>query len=177
MRLRSFFASTLCSFAVAIVAAVGALGQSREIAVEVFPVPDMPLTIRELTLTQSEKGFPLKCSLTNSSEVKIVGLRYSLMEIDPVKGIRALANRTEGFSLEPYATKSLKFAVPIQQLPPDGVRLVLMLEQTISRESIWEVIKAKEVLDAYAKGDYSVVPRVVRGPTQVDVPPAIRVIH
>jgi hypothetical protein len=49
-----------------------------------------------------------------------------------------------------------------------------MLEQTISSETIWEVMKAKEALEAYAKGDYSVVPRVLRGPNQVDVPPGGR---
>jgi hypothetical protein len=45
-----------------------------------------------------------------------------------------------------------------------------MLEQTISRESIWEVVKAKEALDSYARGDFSVMPVVLRVANHVDVP-------
>ena len=46
-----------------------------------------------------------------------------------------------------------------------------MLEQVISRESIWEVVKAKDALEAYARGDYSVMPTVLRVANQVDAPP------
>jgi hypothetical protein len=45
-----------------------------------------------------------------------------------------------------------------------------MVEQVISRESIWEVVKAKEAFDAYARGDYSVTPVVLRVANQVDAP-------
>jgi hypothetical protein len=46
-----------------------------------------------------------------------------------------------------------------------------MLEQVVSRESIWEVVKAKDALEAYAKGDYSVIPAVMRVSNAVDSPP------
>jgi hypothetical protein len=45
------------------------------------------------------------------------------------------------------------------------------VEQVVSREAIWEVIKAKEAFEAYARGDYSVVPVVLRVANQVDSPP------
>jgi hypothetical protein len=164
----------LCLAVVTIVGPIVTYAQSRQISVEVFQVPELPLTINDVVLVQSEKGYSLKCSLSNSSELKMVGLRYSLIEIDSTNRTRALANRTEGFLLEAYAAQGLKFLVPIRSMPEDGSRLILMLEQTISSETIWEVMKAKEALEAYAKGDYSVVPRVLRGPNQVDVPPGGR---
>ncbi len=52
----------------------------------------------------------------------------------------------------------------------------LMLEQVVSRESIWEVVKAKEAFEAYARGDYSVMPVVLRVANQVDAPLFRRVI-
>jgi hypothetical protein len=48
---------------------------------------------------------------------------------------------------------------------------VFMVEQVISRESIWEVVKAKDALEAYAKGDFSVMPVVMRVANSVDAPP------
>jgi hypothetical protein len=52
-----------------------------------------------------------------------------------------------------------------------------MIEQVISHESIWEVVKAKDAVEAYARGDYSIVPSVLRVSNQVDSPPAGRPIR
>jgi len=144
--------------------------QTRNVPVEVFPVLELPLNVHEALLVKSEKGYLLKLSLSNSVELKMVGLRYSLVTIDSTNATHYVVNRTEGFSLPPYAMKSLTFRAPIPFKPKGGDRLVLMLEQTISPESIWEVVKAKEALAAYARGDYSVVPRVLRVANQVDAP-------
>jgi hypothetical protein len=145
--------------------------QTPEFSIEVFQVLDLPLSVHEAALVKAERGYLLKLSLGNSSDVRMVGLRYSLFVIDDVNQAQALVNRTEGFSLPAYATKSLTFKTPIRLRQKDGARLVVMLEQVISRESIWEVVKAKEALEAYAKGDYSVVPVVLRVANQVDAPP------
>ena len=95
------------------------------------------------------------------------------MSIDSENQVRLRVNRTEGFSISPYKTKSLTFKTPIR-FKSNGERLVLMLEQVISRESIWEVVKAKDALEAYARGDYSVMPVVLRVANQVDAPLSTR---
>ena len=145
--------------------------QARDLAIEVFQVLELPVVVHEALLLKSEKGYLLKLHLGNSAELKMIGLRYSLVMIDSSNQAQPITNRTEGFSLPAYATKSLTFKTPIKFKPKDGDRLVLMLEQVVSRESIWEVVKAKEALDAYARGDYSVIPVVLRVPNQVDAPP------
>ncbi|HEU5460442.1 MAG TPA: hypothetical protein VFU83_08095 [Pyrinomonadaceae bacterium] len=142
----------------------------QDVSVEVFQVFELPLNVHEALLIKSDKsGYSLKLSLANSSDQKIIGLRYSLVSIDAENKVRFRVNRTEGFSIAPYKTKSLTFKTPIR-FKSNGERLVLMLEQVISRESIWEVVKAKEAFDAYAKGDYSVMPVVLKVPNQVDAP-------
>ena len=145
--------------------------QAQALTVEVFQVLDLPLNVHEAMLVKSDKGggYSLKLSLANNTELKLIGLRYSLVSIDSENKVRFRVNRTEGFSLLPYKTKSLTFKTPIR-FKSNGERLVFMVEQVISRESIWEVVKAKEAIDAYAHGDYSVVPVVLKVANQVDAP-------
>jgi len=142
------------------------------LTIDVFPVLELPLTVHEASLVRvkTDKGYFLKLSVGNSADVTIIGLRYSLATINSENQVQIRVNRTEGFSIPDYATKSLTFKTPIRLKLKDGERLVLMLEQVVSRETIWEVVKAKEALEAYANGDYSVRPAVMRVPNQVDVP-------
>ena len=146
-----------------------------EIAVEVIPVIEFPLNLHEAALVKSEKGYALKCRFSSNADVTLIGIRYSLTVIEPV-GARPLTNRIEGFEIAPYGTKTLTFPTPIRFRQTDGSRLVLMLEQVVSKESIWEVIKAKDVLEGYVKGDYSIQPHVLRVANQVDAPLQTRVI-
>jgi hypothetical protein len=150
--------------------------QANDLTIEVFQVLDLPLSVHEASLVKSDKGYSLKLSLGNSSDVKIVGLRYSLATIGSKNQADLVVNRTEGFSVPAYAAKSLTFTTPIKFKPRDGERLVLMLEQVISREWIWEVVKAKEAFEGYARGDYSVMPVVLRVANEVDARPIERVL-
>jgi hypothetical protein len=152
------------------------INQARDLTIEVFQVIGLPLVVHEASLLKSEKGYLLKLALANTSELKMIGLRYSLATIDSDNQTKLVTNRTEGFSIEAYETESLTFKTPIKFKPAGGDRLVLMLEQVVSRESIWEVVKAKEAFEAYARADYSVVPIVLRVPNQVDVPMRPRII-
>jgi hypothetical protein len=149
--------------------------QTREIAVEVIPVIEFPLTLHEAALVKSEKGYALKCRFSSNADVTLIGIRYALTVIEPVTGARPLTTRIEGFEIAPYDSKTLTFPTPIRFRQTDS-RLVLMLEQVVSRESIWEVIKAKDVLEGYVKGDYSIQPHVLRVANQVDAPLQTRVI-
>ena len=144
--------------------------QSETLSVEIFQVLELPLSIHEASLVKSDKGNFLKLALGNTSDLRMMGLRYSLATIDSKNQLQPIANRTEGFSIAPYATKVLTLKTPIRFKPKDGERLVVMLEQVVSRESIWEVVKAKDAFEAYARGDYSVVPVVLRVANQVDSP-------
>lgn len=143
--------------------------QTANLPVEIFQVLDLPVSVHEALLVKTEKGYVLKVALSNSTESKMMGLRYSLSLIDADGNVVLVVNRTEGLSMAPYAMKTITFKTPIR-FKPKGDRLVLMVEQNISQESIWDVLKAKEALAAYAKGDYSVVPTVLRVANSVDAP-------
>jgi hypothetical protein len=145
--------------------------QSEDLPVEVFQVLDLPLSVHEASLVKTDKGFFVRLALGNNTGLKMVGLRYSLVTIDSKNQFQFIANRVEGFSLPAYATKTVTFKTPLKFKAKDGERLALMVEQVVSRESIWEVVKAKDAFEAYARGDYSMVPVVLRVANQVDSPP------
>jgi len=143
---------------------------SGNLPIEIFQVLDLPVSVHEALLVKTDKGYLLKVELSNSNESKMMGVRYSLSMIDADGAVVPVTSRTEGLSLAPYAMKSITFKTPIKFKSKGGDRLVLMVEQNISQDSIWDVLKSKEALAAYAKGDYSVVPTVLRVSNQVDAP-------
>ena len=151
--------------------------QSSARSIEVFQVLDLPLTVHEASFVKSERGFFVRLAVGNSSEVKLTGLRYSLVTIDSKNQMQLRVNRSEGFAVPAYASKTLTFKTPIRIKPKDDERFILMVEQVISPEWIWEVVKAKDALEAYAQGDYSVMPAVMRMLNQVDAPFTPRVIY
>jgi len=149
----------------------------QQIPVEVFQVLDLPVTITETALVKTKDGYLLKCSLTNNSEFPLIGLRYSLVVADSMNTANLVAVRDEGLKLAESQTKTVTFKTPIKLKLKTGERLVLMLDEIVSIDYTWRVIKAKEVFAAYIGGDYSVVPRVVRTSNQVDAPPRASVIY
>jgi len=154
-----------------LIGSVSVAAQSENLSVEVFQVNDLPLSVHEASLVKTDKGFFVKLSLGNNTELKMLGLRYSLVTINSKNELHIIANRVEGFSLPAYATKSITFKTPLKFKAKDDERLALMIEQVVSRESIWEVVKAKDAFEAYARGDFSIVPVVLRVANQVDSPP------
>ena len=178
-RRQIIYALVLCCVMVAVVQGQESKTKPklRTLPVEVFQVLGLPLNIHEAVLIEKENGFELKCRFSSESNFEFLGFRYSLSAIDAVRGPYPLANRSEGFRLNPYDSASVTFATAIKMKSRGEVRIVFMLEQVLSQETIWEVIKAKDSLEAYLKGDYSVQPGVLRIANHVDAPPVTRIIY
>ena len=146
-------------------------------SVEAYQVTELPITITDGTLLRAKDGYLLKCLMANNSEFSLLGLRYSLAVVDPMNVTKVVVTRSEGLKLAQHETKSLIFRTPIKlKLKPDD-RLVLLPEQIVSSDYVWEVMKPKNAMQAYIAGDYSVQPRVQRLRNQVDAPPRRRVIY
>jgi len=151
--------------------------QQRSVAVEVYQVVGLPLNIHEASLVERDTGYVLRCRMSSEPFASILGMRYSLTAIDAVSGPKPIVTRIEGFKLDEASGKTITFAAPIKIKPQAGDRLVLMLEQVLSRETIWEVIKAKDALEAYIRGDFSIQPTVLRAANQMDAPVSTSVIY
>lgn len=168
--------SLILAFILTTAAAQGTPAQPS-IPIEVFQVIELPITITDTVLVKTKYGYVLKCQIANNSEFSTLGLRYSLAVVDSMNATNGIISRNEGLKLGGNQTKTVTFKTPIKLTMKGDARLVLMLEQVVSTDYVWEVMKAKEALAAYISGDYSVVPRVMRVSNQVDAPMPIRIIY
>lgn len=162
-----------CSLAVLTCSWAVAQSPVEHAEIEVLPVLDLPVTVNQPVLIKMKNGYLLKCSLTNGSEFRQLGFRYSLAIIDAA-GAHSILSRSEGFKILPFETREVTFNTPLQLRLKHGARLVLMLEQNISTDYVWQLIKAKDVLAGYLAGDYSITPRVLRVSNHVDAPPRLQ---
>jgi len=177
---RMFAMSVVLSFVITLSYVTAAAQQSpaaRQAPVEVFQVLELPVSLTQAALVKTKTGYQLKCQLSNSSEFEQLGLRYSLAIIDSMNVINGVITRNESFRLAAYETKTVSFKPPLKLTLKGDERLVLMLEQVISSDYLWNVLNTKDSLAAYIAGDYSVAPRVIRVLNQVDAPPTVRIIY
>ena len=142
---------------------------------EVFQVFELPLTLTNPTLVKTKHGYLLKCVLANASEFRQLGFRYSLAIV--VDNTTAVISHNEGFMLAPYQTKNVTFKTPLRLGLKGDERLVLMIEQAISTDYVWEVVQPKEALASYINGDYSTTPRVLRMLNEVDSREPLRILY
>jgi hypothetical protein len=151
--------------------------QTQEFPAEVFTVPELPLSVQQAVIVKTEKGLILRCTLSNISDDEMIGMRYSLVVDQPFETKRLTLNRSEGFKLKAFSTRRVTFQAPLRTIPKRGQRLVLMVDQALATHSIWEVVKARDALNAYLSGDYSVVPSVIKVANQIDAPLPSRIIY
>ena len=144
---------------------------------EVFQVFDLPLTVTNPTLVKTKHGYVLKCVIANSSEFQQLGFRYSLAIVGQSNSPTSVISRNEGVALSSYQTKSMTFKTPLRLKLNGDERLVLMVEQVISTDYVWEVVQSKEALASYINGDYSTMPRVLRVLNAVDSREPLRILY
>ena len=149
----------------------------QRVPIEVFQVAELPVAISEASLIKTNDGYLLTCLASNNSEFSLRGLRYSLVLVDSMNVATTVVTRNEGLKLPQHQAKGLTFRTPIKLKMKADNRLVLMLEQVVSTDYVWEVMKPTEALSGYLGGDYSIVARVRRLRNQVDTPPRRRVIY
>ena len=142
----------------------------RELPIEVFEVSELPIAATDTVLVETKHGYLLKSALTNSSEFSQLGLRYSLAVVDSTNVTNTIITRSEGLRLAPYQTRRITFKSPIRLNLKGDERFVLMLEEAVSTDYVWQVLKAKQSLAAYIAHDYSTTPTVLRVLNQVDAP-------
>lgn len=158
----------------------GAPAKSAEItvAVEVFPVLELPVAVNNAVLVKTKGGYLLRCSLSNTSEFRQLGMQYSLAVLDGSDAVkRRVVTQSEGFSLPPYHTNDVTFTTPLKLKLKGNERLVLMLQELISTDYVWDVLNPKESLSAYLTGDYSITPQVLRVRNQVDTRPILQIVY
>lgn len=144
--------------------------------VDVMQVLELPTYVTNPILLRTDKGYLLKCQISNNSDDRILGFTYQLLVLDSANKMRMMASRTAALKLAGYATKDLTLRQPAKLKIKSGDRVVLAIEQVITRYEIWAVLNSREALEAYGRGEHF-APEVKRVLNQVDSAPVPRVIH
>lgn len=153
------------------------VSEPTELPVDLLQVLELPVNITNPILSRTAKGYLLKCQLSNGSNDQILGLTYLLLVLDPANNVQMTVGRTEAFKLAGYSTIDRAFRQPKKLKIKSGDRVVLVIEQVISRESIWAVLNSREALEAYGKGRSYLPPEVKRMLNRVDSKPPPATIH
>lgn len=149
----------------------------RPIPVDYLQVPELPLSIATPTIEKTEKSHLLRCSATNSSSEQMLGVTFLILVLDSENKVRGRGSWSSGMRVPGYATTRLTIKVPLTLSIESRDRVVLAPEQLIGSESIWQVMKARELTEAYARGDEYVMPEVRRVANQVDPPSVEQLIY
>jgi hypothetical protein len=144
--------------------------------VDVMQVLELPAHVSNPFLLRSEKGYQLKCQISNNSDGRILGFTYQLLVLDSVNKLRVMVGRTAAAKLEGYETKDLTLRLPGRFTIKRRDRVLLAVEQLIGRELVWEVLNSREALEAYGRGDY-LAPEVKQVLNQVDSKPRPTMIY
>ncbi|HEY3027016.1 MAG TPA: hypothetical protein VGJ55_12775 [Pyrinomonadaceae bacterium] len=108
----------------------------------------------------------------------MLGITFLILVLDSENKVRSSGSWSAGIQVPGYTTRDLSIRVPIKLTIKNSYHVVLAPEQLIGSESIWQVMKARELTEAYARGDQYVVPKVRRVANQFDPPSAaLRVIY
>ena len=140
------------------------------VPVEVIQVPEQPVNLMDAVLSNTDEGYLLKCSISNNLGTPIIGLDYMILVIDPNNSKKAILSVSEKVKLKGHATSKLVSKTPLQMNVGAGYRLILIPLRVFDADSIWEVQKAVDALEAFAAGDYSVTPKATRVTNLVDAP-------
>ena len=150
----------------------------HSIPVDYLEVTDLPLSISIPMLVKTEKGYVLRCSAANNSVEPMLGITFLILVLDSENKVRSSGSWSAGIQVPGYVTRDLSIRVPIKLTIKNSYRVVLAPEQLIGSESIWQVMKARELTEAYARGDQYVAPKVRRVANQIDPPTdALKVIY
>ena len=147
-----------------------------QLTVDVMQVLELPAHLSNPILLRSEKGYRLKCQISNNSDDRILGFTYQLLVLDSANKMRMIASRTTALKLAGYATNDLTLRLPEKLKIKSGDRVVLAIDQVITRYEIWAVLNSREALEAYGRSDY-LAPEVKHVLNQVDSGPRPKVIY
>lgn len=155
-------------------AGIASLQASTEgpVPVDMMPVPDLPVSISQATLQKTEQGYVLKCSAANSSSDQILGATFFTLVLDSENKVLSAATWTARLQLASYATQEISLKSPLKMPGKGRYRVVITLEQLVGRESIWQVMNARESMENYARGEDYKMPQVRKVSNQFDPPAA-----
>jgi hypothetical protein len=142
-----------------------------------FDVLDLPARIDEPELRKNADGYVLTCAVANRSSEGLLGIRLIVMIIDASGKMKMRTTWTEAVELSANSIKTFEFHPAIKEAFRNTDQLFLVVEEVISRETIWRAVDADKALRAYSRGQHDVIPRVQSVANKFDPPSRAIVIY
>jgi hypothetical protein len=135
-----------------------------------FDVLDLPARIDEPKLKKNANQYVLSCALANRSGEQLVGLRLTLLVVEPSGKIRTRVSWNEAATVPAYSIKTFEFNPIIKGEISNSATLFLGIDEVIGRETIWRTVDSDKLLRAYARGQHDLIPKVQTLINKVDAP-------
>lgn len=144
--------------------------QSSPRAVDFFDIIELPIKIEGASVRASGSGSVLEGSVVNRSTESIIGCHFILLVVDPTGKVRQRYGWSERMIVEGVTIQELGVPLPKKIRVGRGERIVLGIEQVVSKESIWRAMRVEEAMQAYGGGRVVEMPEVRRAENLVGVP-------
>jgi hypothetical protein len=125
-----------------------------------FDVLDLPARIDEPKLKKNANQYVLSCALANRLGEQLVGLRLTLLVVDPSGKVRTRVSWNEAATVPAYSIKTFEFNPVIKGEISNSATLFLGVDEVIGRETIWRTVDSDKLLRAYARGQHDLIPKV-----------------
>jgi len=125
-----------------------------------FDVLDLPARIDEPKLKKNANQYVLSCALANRLGEQLVGLRLTLLVVEPSGKIRTRISWNEAATVPAYSIKTFEFNPIIKGEISNSATLFLGVDEVIGRETIWRTVDSDKLLRAYARGQHDLIPKV-----------------
>jgi hypothetical protein len=130
--------------------------------VKFYDVLDLPARLDEPKLIKMEGRHALTCALANRSGESLVGVRLTLMFVESANNGRITrVSWNEATTVPAYSIKNFEFIPPIKDENKDA-DLFLGIDEVIGRDTVWQTVDADKLLRAYARGQQSQIPKVLK---------------
>src|SRR5256886_4085188 len=125
-----------------------------------FDVLDLPARIDEPKLKKNANQYVLSCALANRSGEQLVGLRLTLLIVEPSGKVRTRMSWNEAATVPAYSIKTFEFNPINKGEISNSATLFLGIDEVIGRETIWRTVDAEKLLRAYSRGQHDLIPKV-----------------
>jgi hypothetical protein len=123
-------------------------------------VPDLPVEITFIGTDDTSDGYSFKFSVVNQSNDRLKELHVYLVSLDDSGHVEYAGNKQNPIDVAAHATRDWTFDLGCKL--DDNSRVFVVLTEVAGTGSNWKVVKPDVTLDAFARGEEYMAPKVLK---------------
>jgi len=122
-------------------------------------VPALPIQITFVGTDDTSDGYSFKFSVMNQSNDQIKELQAYLLAVNDRGDVEYAGYKSNPIDLSGRETK--EWAINLGCKLDDNTRVYVVITEVVANISRWKVLKGDDTLDAFARGEAYMLPRVL----------------